>query len=509
MSDKEKESSLDIGLSSLLEGKAAFNEPISSPQEETSGESPNLFGDILESHDSESSESIVENDEPPSDHLEPQVTAEVDPIVQLAQDGNWNEVHRHVEPLMSGISASDPIRLWWLLSQLHIGQMPASVLCAPFDEYVSALIEHDSFGGLKGEQCGRLREAAVLLSDKLEDAGEHDLSITILERVYRLAKDSSITQRLEKLVDRNLEELPRRVTFHTPAEMKKRLHLLDLKRELDANSEKVISLVEEKEDQLGEVPAPKIVEGGGSRRAILLLAGLFGLCLGVWTLGEQGYFDRGRTLQVAGSVSDSGVSAPSGEVPGTSRIKDVSHLAALAYDVAASDGGGAKVEPNPTVEVPTIAVSNPPSPTEAPKAPLKKAQINTEGPVETDRIRGMIENGGSTSRYEDDREDSRRVEARDSRPPVRREPPPYRDSDRPYSDRRERPPGRWEGGERYEVMINTSVMERPSFHAKEVAELYVGDRVLVDARVGRWLKIRSVKGAPGYIMAQDAEKLFD
>jgi hypothetical protein len=58
-------------------------------------------------------------------------------------------------------------------------------------------------------------------------------------------------------------------------------------------------------------------------------------------------------------------------------------------------------------------------------------------------------------------------------------------------------------------MINTSVMDAPSFNAKEVEELYVGDRVRVEARLGRWLKIRSRDGNPGYILAGDAEKLFD
>ena len=37
-------------------------------------------------------------------------------------------------------------------------------------------------------------------------------------------------------------------------------------------------------------------------------------------------------------------------------------------------------------------------------------------------------------------------------------------------------------------------------------ELKAGDRILVEAQVGDWLKLRSKRGYPGYILAQDASE---
>lgn len=170
--------------------------------------------------------------------------------------------------------------------------------------------------------------------------------------------------------------------------------------------------------------------------------------------------------------------------------QDVSNLSALMYDVSRQ----------PTVE-PTQLVK----PTVAP-APKAKVSIDMTGPIEPERVQQLMDNRDSSIYERPVNRIDRLPILSDDYLPSERERLPSRDRDTPRGTDR---PGRFNTGQRYEVMINTSVMDAPSFNAKEVEELYVGDRVRVEARLGRWLKIRSRDGNPGYILAGDAEKLFD
>ena len=68
---------------------------------------------------------------------------------------------------------------------------------------------------------------------------------------------------------------------------------------------------------------------------------------------------------------------------------------------------------------------------------------------------------------------------------------------------------KFSGGKVYSIIVATRVMDRPSFRTVPIAKLQRGDTVLVEAQVGDWLKLRSKKGSPGYILAQDAKEQRD
>jgi hypothetical protein len=176
--------------------------------------------------------------------------------------------------------------------------------------------------------------------------------------------------------------------------------------------------------------------------------------------------------------------------------REVSNLSAVMYDVSRET---TPMPQNTPVVSPTAG--NLVVPTALPDQSISKSKvaIDLTGPIEPQRVKDIIDNK-ENSIYE------RPVERLPYNEPVNR-PSTSGSYDRNRDIDR---PGRWDSnGQRYEVMINTSVMESPSFNAKEVEELYVGDRVLVESRIGRWLKIRSRDGKPGFIMAQDAQKLYD
>ena len=60
---------------------------------------------------------------------------------------------------------------------------------------------------------------------------------------------------------------------------------------------------------------------------------------------------------------------------------------------------------------------------------------------------------------------------------------------------------------RYRILVQTRVVARPSYLAVTVGALQPGDEVFVSERQGDWLVIESKKGKPGYILAQDAERV--
>ena len=70
------------------------------------------------------------------------------------------------------------------------------------------------------------------------------------------------------------------------------------------------------------------------------------------------------------------------------------------------------------------------------------------------------------------------------------------------------PPGmpveKYSGGRIFRILVRTRVHDRPAARSQSIAGLEPDDTVMVESRVGDWLKLRSKKGYPGYIYAQDA-----
>jgi uncharacterized protein YgiM (DUF1202 family) len=64
-------------------------------------------------------------------------------------------------------------------------------------------------------------------------------------------------------------------------------------------------------------------------------------------------------------------------------------------------------------------------------------------------------------------------------------------------------------GEIKAVIVDTNVVDHPSYEARIIAKLREGDKVSVEARAGRWVRIRSRQGKTGYVFAQDIGELED
>lgn len=173
--------------------------------------------------------------------------------------------------------------------------------------------------------------------------------------------------------------------------------------------------------------------------------------------------------------------APSPQIrnPELLPVVEMSHLDAVLYDLDRP----ASVKAAP-------AVSREVLPKEEPTATsvkrVKKEAINTTGPVEPV---GFLQN----------------VE---EPPPTKlEESSPFERGGSPISiraDQGEAKTALQRSARFYTIVVRTEVFSGPTRTSPTIAELQQGDHIEVDAEVGEWLKIRSRRGSPGFVLARDA-----
>ena len=501
MKDDEKEA-VDLGLESLLKGLSG--EPVI-----PNGAKPNdTVSTDLSSHSDDSGSEPVE---PPIDQY--QVLWDSKNLIELAAASeNQSDLEQ---------------RLWWSRSKIALNDIATVILVPSFIENISGvLFEQKSpkiqllFAAVSEEILARV------LSEKNYSLGTLVISSLMSQPILQVSKKSGP---LFLLIERFFNEAGAEFEGKdlTPAQMKESLHLYDLKQKLSVDSGAVNSGAVEQPFVIGDsstaprdLPFPTLKVQSPQPQSTKVIAALILLVslIGGW------FYWQNQQQYLQGMPSDSFGKAPNQTVADSNipplvvpdnagRRDEISTLDAVMYDVSNPTPAATNVPVATIVIIALPAVVAPP--TTAPVLPItqRKPTVDTSGPIEPRKVKDLIEKksvspyegpSDEPSRLADSMSDSpdgasRRADDRriDSRRPDDRRP---RDDDRP---------GRFSTGVRYEIMINTSVMDRASFTAHEVEELYVGDRVRVEARLGRWLKVRSRNGEPGYIMAQDAQKLFD
>ena len=130
-----------------------------------------------------------------------------------------------------------------------------------------------------------------------------------------------------------------------------------------------------------------------------------------------------------------------------------------------------------------------PMPVETQKEPLparSKESVNTSGPLEGPEFRERIERVRPQS-FESRREVLQGGSPQAVLPGT---------SPRGFEDQKT-----------YRVLTRTSVLSAPSYGGRAVGQLERGDRVLVEGKLGRWLRLRSKKGRGGYVLATDVEEV--
>jgi hypothetical protein len=209
---------------------------------------------------------------------------------------------------------------------------------------------------------------------------------------------------------------------------------------------------------------------------------------------------RSPRLDVA---SESFVGHPSGIEQAVTPVEPKNpgnRLGALFYSIEKEGGGSSAptpvtpaakgVDPQPLL---SGADLEPPVANKPPE-PRRKESVATDGPIEGPEFRERIE---------------------------RVRPEPLARPERPKRNREEIQGGSpqavlpgaaqegFESHRTYKVLAKTSVLSAPSYGGRVIGQLERGDRVLVEGKLGRWLRLRSKKGRGGYVIAADVEEVPD
>jgi len=367
----------------------------------------------------------------------------------LADERKWTDIVRLADSRLANGDDAEA-KLWWIRGHLGAFSMPVSFLSAPFEATCRSLSPENVPHGVKP----LLEETGLLVLQRLREVGDTSHAEEVRTSLERLGvrEPRGGRQRAGTSSFRSVESMV--VPTAEPAK------------------------VGERRESRAESP--------GRRVAWTLL------CLGIVAslLVLDRMFPHIRTPAL--DVASESFEPPHGEIqqatdtPG--RRDPGGRLGALFYAI----GEGAHADPSAsTATVPQSPPSAQPpgEPKPIPSEPIpprSKDEVNTRGPLEAPEFRER------TERVRPQSFERRRQELQGGSP----------QAVLPGSS-----PEGFESHKTYRVLSRTSVLSAPSYGGRVIGQLEQGDRVLVEGKLGRWLRLRSKKGRGGYVLASDVEEV--
>jgi hypothetical protein len=501
----KKESTIDLGLSQLIEtAQVVTAPPIASPSESPTPEANNSTAAVA------AVDTIIE--------LKDEYTL-------LSEEGAWTRIAALCDERSLG--EEDPyIRLWWIHAQLEIGEVPLSILAAPLDSLSRALaddvkrlkrlVDNDSAILERLEQMRPLCHKAAMLLRRLgiaflpgAESQDPPLATTFFERAFRL--DGKQGESALDAVERERAALV--ASQEIPSELDRAVRLTDLKNieedlkqsGVQKSQQETITLhaiedpqdkdTERSSDKLQSTEAKQNVQQATQKntrfRLSVIAASVLVLVTVLWFLPSL-LEDPAVELPVAKLSPE----APGHVLTPLKRVDGVSTLDSVMYQVTTRPSPLAT--PYEGAAMPQAAPQQ--QPAAQPKRPLDI--VDTSGPIERS-IPPPEDDSDRSSVAPADWGMSRGGPISGDRT-MRPLPTPSLD------ETRSRAPGeqfieRYKNGKEFKILVRTKVLESPSFRAEAVTTLFPGDIILVEERIGDWLKVRSKRGSPGYVMYQDAE----
>lgn len=370
----------------------------------------------------------------------------------LANNQKWSEIVRRAESVLA-LGDEIEAKVWWVRGHLGAFSMPVSFLAAPLNLVLRSVKQGDMDQSL----ALIIRETGLLALSRLREVNDS----------AQFEEMKSALERLGIYEPKNPRERRRTGTSSfRPADI--------------LNHEKALEGVSGGDNS----------KEGLSLRALLLLSVSVVLVLGA---GVTAYFGRGLFTSPLKTAREGFVSGPIPleqvvNIPGP---KDPGgRLGALFYSI---DGQKEETPPAPTqvsvaVEPPTqdVPVVADKGGGREPALQNKKERINTSEPQEGPEFRDRRDR----KKERDLKSDRAGREAPRAALPSERE-------------------GVFTNEHTYAVLSRTPVLSAPSFGGKEIGYLERGDRVLVEGKLGRWLRLRSRKGRGGYVLSEDVEEIPD
>lgn len=453
---EEQSSTLDLGLSALLSSDSApvqVDRLYSGP--------PTPLGPDAE--------------EPP---VEPLVTRKLSEFEELFEKKDWGALVKLAEGKL--VVADDAeFRLWWVRGHLGAFSMPVSFLAAPLEAVCRRARDHQ----LNEELRPVLEETGALALARLKEVGARDQVESLQDSLF----DAGVLDggRSEHSTPAKVEPSQQALSETTADSSIPHERTLYTPREKLARSSLRVSWV-------------GLVSG---------LAILFSVGIGGWywfrsvlsvpvVIAEEGFISEPLTVDqlipplerrgAVGSLSALFYSIEHPEQPAATAQQSGSSTA-VGGAASKGDQGSAKQGVSSALVSSTIPRKPDPLPTTA----KRKERIDTRSPVEGPDLK-------------------ERLRRRETRPPrdSSREPAPRKPEARmspPVMENRN--PDVFDPGGVYRVLVRTSVVASPSYAAEVVGRLEPGDRVFVEAKLGRWVRLRSKRGRGGFVLAEDVSEI--
>jgi hypothetical protein len=457
---EEQPSSLDLGLSALL-----------------SGDSPSVDSARASSETAASPagpEGVLPG-EPPS-------TRTLSEFEELLQKKDWAALVKLAESKL--VQDDDPeFRLWWVRGHLGALSMPVSFLAAPLEAVCRRARDHQ----LTEELRPVLQETGSLALARLKEVGARDQVESLEDSLF----DAGV-------LDIGRGERPTPVK----AEAVPQGHP-------GATAGASTSLGQASPTQREKLTRSSI--RGSWLGLILGISTLLCVGLGGWywfhavltvpvVIAEEDFISEQLTVNqlipplerrgAVGSLSalfysiehpEQSEATPQQPVPPTAQGDSQGDTAAKG-----EQGSPSQAESGATA---SSTLSRKPQPLPVPEK--HKERINTRSPVEGADLKERLRKRETRASREGSQE-----------PPVQG--PEARVSP-PLSENRN--PDVFDPGGVYRVLVRTSVLANASYAAEVVGRLEPGDRVFVEAKMGRWMRLRSKRGRGGFVLAEDVEEV--
>jgi len=401
-------------------------------------------------------------------------------------------------------------QLWWLKVQLVTGAVPANILSAPM-ESASRLLEKVIEGGspaeigsnLEKEKVNKLAslasEVIITASADMKESAERLTVVVLLERALAFTPaHADVIGAVFKTLKEEIARGRPKGKIENLRWTEENKELLDrvkhLEEKLNLEEQELKPVVSNKGDS--ETPERKLdnrmlfsifgkLDQFSLNRKYRLLTALFIFTIALsytWVL-----FSGPTRAESIGVVSLGELPVAQLKTPDLQVFSRLSNLDAIFYDInsAEQNPGSTQRGSYPAQSSASESVASasvPVSQTRTVQAQEREV-VNTQGPLEPASVRDIRRRASSDNQ-------SLRVDA------VER-------GSAAFGHEVENLPA----NTHYRIARTTPIMTTPSLFAGSIAELNRGDTVLVEARIGNWLRLRSKSGEAGYIHIEDADRV--
>lgn len=505
---KEKEGKLDLGLSSLLDGAA---KELKSSLNEVGSLSEVLKKsvELSQTKDEVNTKEEIKADPPPVISEPIAAPLEKDQFQKLADAGKWSELSKLCEEKLAESKDSDRIaKLWWIKSQFETRAIPISILAPSLNLIAKEILNNPELPEYSKKLCEKL-----LLEFSKNLISNSDYELVLLFLAYSLEHNKGSNAEISPLIIELEKKIKADSTFQSNEAVEKELQALKSQYKLNLYNS-IFDKIEITENTFTRKPLD--AEPAKSRTALILLT------LVLLSLAVLGFIFRSQITESAGgaidyafNIFDSGANGdyqPSLNLaenfsdqtliePQPERVAGLNHLDAVFYEV----DNAVNTPPSAT---PAVAITQP--------VPVRNdspvAQLPNRSPGELDKIGGPGQKPKDEVNTSYPLERNTNVEKDTEKDAAEEIPeidfPPYRSNKKPGDSNFGTKDSRTAGTPNYVIIAKTRVMAEPTYWAEVKGDLSIGDKVLVEEPIGKWLRIKAKNGKYGYILSQDADKIY-